>query len=189
LYLTVGFFQPVPYSNACYNQYKYGTVSKTESSWIKRMLRIGKLTDYALLILGQMAKMPEGVLSAAFLAETLHLGAPTVSKILKILSEAGFVTSTRGAEGGYRLARSARDITLIDVINAMEGMMAMTTCCEKKGQCAIDTICMTRDNWQKINRLVSLFLSRFSILDMMQPLVEKNLILSFNQELSCQTSS
>ena len=56
------------------------------------MLRIGKLTDYAMLILSQMAKDPHSILSATFLAEALHLSVPTVSKILKMLSDASLLT-------------------------------------------------------------------------------------------------
>src|SRR5262245_58743947 len=100
------------------------------------MLRIGKLTDYALLILGQLAKS-EHFMSANALAGILHLSAPTVSKILKMLSEAGIVSSLRGAEGGYKLALPASGITLADIIISMEGEFALTECCTSKNLCAI----------------------------------------------------
>ncbi len=74
------------------------------------MLKIGKMTDYAMLVLSTMAKNPDSVLSAASLADMLNLSVPTVSKILKILGEAGLVSSVRGAEGGYHLGRPAKDI-------------------------------------------------------------------------------
>lgn len=134
------------------------------------MLRIGKLTDYAMLILSQMARVPHTVLSATSLAERLHLTTPTVSKILKILSEAGLVNSVRGAEGGYHLARSGADITVADIIAAMEGELAMTECCESTSLCAIDSMCTMRSNWRKINKMVHALLGRFTLIDMLEPL-------------------
>lgn len=146
------------------------------------MLRIGKLTDYAMLILSQMAKDPHSVMSAAFLAETVHLSAPTVSKILKMLSDGQLVTSVRGADGGYRLAMPAQQITVADVIEAMEGDLAMTECCENQGLCAIDSVCGMRENWRKINAMVRALLAKFTILDMTGPLFIKNLTEYTNAE-------
>ncbi len=134
------------------------------------MLRIGKLTDYAMLILTQMAREPDAVLSATVLAEMLHLSTPTVSKILKILCDAGLVSSVRGADGGYHLAREAQNITVADVITAMEGAIAMTECCEGSNLCALDSMCALRDNWRKINKIVHSLLAGFTIMDMMAPL-------------------
>jgi len=134
------------------------------------MIRIGKLTDYALLIMSEIAKEPHSVLSATLLAECLHLTPPTVSKILKMLSDAELVSSVRGAEGGYHLARSAETITVGDIIAAMEGEMAMTECCEKSRLCAIDSLCTMRENWRKINSMVQALLNQFTILDMLKPL-------------------
>lgn len=134
------------------------------------MLRLGKLTDYAMLIMSHMAKEPDTVLSASYLAEALHLTLPTVSKILKILSEGGLVSSVRGAEGGYHLARPAAQITLVDVISAMEGELAMTECCETTSLCVIDSMCTMRENWKKINKVVQAFLADVTIVDMLEPL-------------------
>ncbi len=134
------------------------------------MLRIGKLTDYAMLILSQMAKEPYAVLSATSLADKLHLMPPTVSKVLKMLSEAQLVQSVRGAEGGYHLAREAVAITISDVITAMEGNVAMTECCESPGLCVIDTLCAVRENWLKINGLISDLLKGLTIADLLKPL-------------------
>jgi FeS assembly SUF system regulator len=134
------------------------------------MIRIGKLTDYALLILGHMAQHPNHVISAASLADTLHLSVPTVSKILKILSEGALVTSTRGADGGYRLAKLASELTVAEVIATMEGDLALTECCESINTCMINTRCAMRDNWSRINHMIHTLLSRFTILDMLKPI-------------------
>ena len=141
------------------------------------MLRIGKLTDYAILILSQMAKEPHSILSATALAEVLHLNVPTVSKILKILSDASLVSSVRGAEGGYHLARPANEITIADIITSMEGEVAMTECCESTNLCAIDSMCTLKENWRKINKMVQLLLTKFTITDMLNPIpLQKNIL-------------
>src|SRR5437867_2792971 len=99
------------------------------------MLRISKLADYATLIMSQLAVDADKIHSASVLARQVHLSMPVVSKILKILCQAGLILSVRGAEGGYRLARLAQDITLAEVVAAIEGDFAMTECCSAQGSC------------------------------------------------------
>lgn len=140
------------------------------------MLRIGKLTDYALLIMSQMARHPDAVMSTTMLAELLHLTTPTVSKVLKMLSDAGLVSSIRGADGGYHLARAAHTITVADIIAAMEGELALTECCESRSLCSIDSICTLKENWLKINKMVHALLAQFTILDMLDPISLKGLV-------------
>lgn len=140
------------------------------------MIRIGKLTDYAMLIVSRLAKTEGALLSATALAEEVHLSSTTVSKVLKILSEANLVKSVRGAEGGYLLAKSAAEITVADIITAMEGDFAITECCELSNQCAIHSICAMRDNWRKINKAIQAMLSGLTILDMLEPLPISRLI-------------
>jgi FeS assembly SUF system regulator len=134
------------------------------------MLRIGKLTDYAMMILAALAKAPEDVQSATSLADALHLSSATVSKILKILSEAALVSSVRGAEGGYKLQKSAHEISVAQVIAVMEGDIAMTECCEQTERCTLQTSCSMKSNWLKINGVVHGLLSRLTVVDMMSPL-------------------
>jgi len=136
------------------------------------MLKISKLTDYAILILGEMAVTQETILSAASLAELLKLPLPTVSKILKILSEAELVTSIRGSVGGYRLLKPATEISLADVILAMENRIALTECSDQNGLCSRTSFCTMQKNWQKINKLVVNMLAKWSILDFRKDNVE-----------------
>ena len=134
------------------------------------MLRIGKLTDYAMSILATMAKDPTVVKSAATLAEQLVLPATTVSKILKILSEANLVSSLRGAEGGYKLNQPASSLSVAKIIAVMEGDITMTECCESSALCALQTQCSMKENWLKINKTIAGLLSRISLTEMMAPL-------------------
>lgn len=129
------------------------------------MIRIAKLTEYAMLVLSQMAKDPSATLSATYVAELLNLSPPTISKILKMLAEAGFVQSIRGSDGGYHLIKPAKDISVADVIIAMEGGVAMTECCEISSLCHMDAGCSMRENWKKINKEVHAVLANYSVID------------------------
>lgn len=129
------------------------------------MIRIAKLTEYAMLVLSQLAKEPDSTLSAAYLAELLNLSAPTVSKILKMLSEAEMVQSVRGSDGGYHLIKKASNISVADVIIAMEGSLAMTECCETSGLCHLDSACAMQANWKRINQEIRAVLANYSVID------------------------
>jgi FeS assembly SUF system regulator len=137
------------------------------------MLRIGKLTDYAMLIMSQLAKDPHSVLSATVLADILHLTPSTVSKVLKMLSDNDLVRSVRGADGGYHLAREAAAISVAQVIAAMEGALALTECCDSSALCTLDSMCTLKGNWKKINKLVYSVLDKLTIRDMLHPLTLK----------------
>ncbi len=134
------------------------------------MLKIGKMTDYAMMVLSTLAKEPELVMSSASLADSLQLPVTTVSKILKTLGDSGIVSSVRGAEGGYHLGKPAISINVAEVIEAMEGDLAMTECCESTNLCSMGSSCSMQDNWVKINQLIKSLLSRLSILDMAGPI-------------------
>ena len=93
------------------------------------MLRISKLTDYATVILAEpRRRQPRELQTAAEVAERTRLGLPTVSKLLKSLQRAGLVASARGAHGGYQLARPAGAISAAEIIDALEGPVAITEC-------------------------------------------------------------
>lgn len=119
------------------------------------MLRVTKLTDYATVVLTVLAARPETVMSAAELADQAGLESPTVSKLLKPLAQAGLVEGFRGTNGGYRLARPATAISLVEIIEAMEGPLAMTECSLHDGQCGISARCGVRTNWLRINDVVA----------------------------------
>jgi FeS assembly SUF system regulator len=134
------------------------------------MLRISKLADYATLIMSHLVGNPELLVSAAHLAHQLKLSIPVVSKILKILCNAGLLTSVRGAVGGYRLARAPEEISLADVVCAIEGNFAMTECCSVGGSCIVDASCTTKNTWKVINQVIYTALAKVSLKDLMQPL-------------------
>jgi FeS assembly SUF system regulator len=133
------------------------------------MLQINKLTDYATIILSFLAGKPDTMTSATQIAQQTHLAIPTVSKLLKILAEYELVRSFRGVAGGYQLARLAKDITLADVLAAVEGRLAITECCTAS-LCTLDSLCAVKENWQLINKKIVAALASVTIHDMMRPL-------------------
>lgn len=131
------------------------------------MLRVTKLTDYATVVLTVLASAPEAVASASGMAERAGLEAPTVAKVLKPLAQAGLVEAFRGAAGGYRLARPAERISLIEIVEAMEGPLGMTECSLHTGHCGIEHSCGARANWRHINDVVADALRGISLADML----------------------
>lgn len=131
------------------------------------MLRVTRLTDYATVVLTVLAARPQEVLSAAELAERAGLEPPTVSKLLKPLAQAGLVEGFRGPHGGYRLARPACEISLVEIVEAMEGPLAMTECSLDHGSCGISHQCGVRANWRRINDVVADALRAVSLAQML----------------------
>lgn len=133
------------------------------------MLRVTRLTDYATVVLTVLAARPGDVLSASELADRAGLEAPTVAKVLKPLAQAGLVEGFRGANGGYRLARPADTIGLIEVVEAMEGPLGMTECSVHAGNCTIEDQCGVRANWRHINDVVVAALREVTLAQMLAP--------------------
>ena len=131
------------------------------------MLRVTKLTDYATVVLTVLAAAPDAVLSANELAERAGIEVPTAAKVLKPLAQAGLVEGFRGANGGYRLARDAGEVTLADIVEAMEGPLAMTECSIHQGQCGIEDSCGVRGNWQRVNAVIAEALRGISLQSML----------------------
>lgn len=118
------------------------------------MLRMSKLTDYGIVIMSYLAKTPKKMQSAAEIADNVEIAPPTVSKILKILTREGFLISQRGLKGGYSLALSADDISVADLVDALEGPIALTECSYAKGVCQQERSCSVRQNWLRINQAI-----------------------------------
>lgn len=132
------------------------------------MLRISKLTDYGTVVLAHLAGEPGSVCSAADVAEATGIGLPTVSKLLKSLARAELVTSTRGANGGYRLARDPQRISAADVIDALEGPVSITECSASDSQCDYETVCNVGGAWQRVNVAIRRALEDVTLVDLLR---------------------
>jgi FeS assembly SUF system regulator len=137
------------------------------------MLRISKLTDYALLMMVELARDGE-MLSAHVLAERIHVEVPTASKLLKLLAGNGLLLSYRGANGGYRIRHAAAEISVAEVIAAIEGPIAMTECSVGEGLCSQEDQCELRSNWQLISQAVAQALRDVSLAEMSAPMGMKS---------------
>lgn len=124
------------------------------------MLRMSKLADYAFIILAQMMASPSENWSASSLAQETALPLPTVAKLMKLLAKGNIVLAQRGATGGYRLAPEAEEISIVQVIEAVDGPISLTECAgkatgKKVCDCAVGTAaCPVRQSWSRVNRAI-----------------------------------
>jgi FeS assembly SUF system regulator len=130
------------------------------------MLRMSKLTDYGTLVLSQLAANGTDPSSAGAVAGKTHIALPTVSKLLKALTRSGLVVSTRGARGGYALARAPDEITAAEIIDALEGPVAITECSAHSGMCDLEAFCRVGSAWQRINLSIRAALQQVTLADL-----------------------
>jgi len=133
------------------------------------MLRVGKLTDYATVILSVMAKDKNRVFAAMEIAAISSIALPTVSKILKVLVNAKVLISTRGSKGGYMLASDPAQITVAAIISALEGPIALTECSISEHACGQAEGCGIRANWHLINQTIHNALESVTLADLIRP--------------------
>ena len=134
------------------------------------MFRLSKITDYGIVLLAQLARDATGQpRNARELALESELPAPVVSKVLKLLARSGLLESQRGARGGYGLARPAERISVANVIDALEGPVAITECAQGPTVCSHYGTCAVRDPIGVINGVVRDALSTVSLADIIDP--------------------
>ena len=157
------------------------------------MLRITRLSDYAIVVLASAARSADAEFTARSASEQTHLPLPAVKKILKNLSKHGIVVSERGTTGGYRLGRAATQIALADIIDAVEGPFALTECGHAEAPdpenggdkdkgvraasrsrtvheaCEYSERCAVQANWSRVNGIVRRALASVTLADMIGP--------------------
>ena len=131
------------------------------------MIRLSKLADYGIVIATHLARQADRQQTAPEIAVATSVPQPMASKILKLLTRADLLVSHRGARGGYGLARSAEAITVAEVIEALDGPIAITSCTEPTpGDCSILSLCPARANWQRINLAIRVALGEVTLAEM-----------------------
>jgi len=116
---------------------------------MQNVLQISRKIDYGLRAMIHLAGLPAGkVASLQDLSSTLHLPREFLAKILKVLAGRGLVRSSRGAHGGYQLARSAREISFLDVIESVEGPVQLNVCLDHKDRCDVSASCTMYHVWK-----------------------------------------
>lgn len=130
------------------------------------MLKMSRLTDYGTGVLAYLASAGEQTHSASEVAEQTGLPGATVSKVLKVLTRSGLVVSHRGVQGGYALSRPAAQITAAEVIDALEGPVALTECSVERGSCELEASCLVGNAWQRINLAIRRALDEISLAEL-----------------------
>ena len=136
------------------------------------MIRLGKLTDYGLVLMTCIARDRERPLyTAGGLAAESRLPLPTVTKLLKLLQQGGLLLSQRGIKGGYNLARSPEEISVAEIISVLEGPIALTDCSQDiSGLCDLEPCCPLKENQRIISQVVRGALQRVTLADLLHPL-------------------
>ena len=134
------------------------------------MFRLSKITDYGIVILAHLAKGdPSATQNAREVATAVELPFPVVGKILKSLARRGILQSHRGSKGGYALLRPHGEITVTDMVSALDGPVALTECNVGPRLCQHEETCPVRDPWHVINRVVEVALSKITLSDLIDP--------------------
>ena len=134
------------------------------------MFKLNRMTDYAIVVLGTLAHRQGEILATAQLAELVGLNQPTVAKVAKTLVAADLLETQRGVHGGYRLARQAAMISLVQIVEAMEGPIVVNDCVEgAQAPCVVSNCCFMSRNWNRVNLAVRNALSDVSLEDLIDP--------------------
>jgi FeS assembly SUF system regulator len=129
-------------------------------------MRLSRLADYGTVVMGFMAADPALLHTATGIAAAVGVAPTTVSKVLKLLSRRGLLVSLRGSRGGYRLARRPESITVTDVVEAVEGTIALTECSDVACRCSLEAGCPVQRNWRQINRQLRRVLDGVTLADL-----------------------
>jgi len=131
------------------------------------VIKLSKLADYGIVIMTHLARPGRAQASAMAIAEATQIPSPMASKVLKALARDGLLRSQRGVKGGYELARPASGITVAEIIECLDGPIAVTDCVDGgPGDCVIESLCPARTNWDRINQAIRGALDEVSLAEM-----------------------
>jgi FeS assembly SUF system regulator len=134
------------------------------------VLKLSRITDYAVVVLSTMARAPHKQVTASQVAHDTAVPLPTVAKLLKALAHGNVLVSQRGAAGGYSLARAPERISVLDIIAALEGPVSLTACVDgNAGNCDREGLCPMRGNWDRVNGAIRTALRSVTLEDMANP--------------------
>ena len=133
------------------------------------MLRITKMTDYAVLILANLALHDNKLLTAKEIASDTHISLPTTQKILKKLNRKNLVISKQGASGGYSLDPETKKLSVATLLEKLDGDLSITQCSSNDDQCEVEDFCNIGNAWQMINQRVQWALNDITLGDLIHP--------------------
>jgi FeS assembly SUF system regulator len=134
------------------------------------LIRLTNLADYAVVVMAAAAREPGMKLSAARVAELTMIPAPTVAKLMGTLARGGLLTASRGVAGGFTLSRDPANISVVDVVEAVDGPIALTSCAGNDvNDCVMEGHCAIRGHWAPINQAVRGALAAVTLADLVRP--------------------
>ena len=135
------------------------------------MIKLSKPSDYSVVVLSLLARDKGKLMTAVGLSQASGIPEPTVAKVLKLLSKEGVIESTRGVNGGYALMRDPAEISVSELIAALEGPIAITACVEgSDDSCNIESICPMSGKWAKVNATIKTALDGLPVSDLLIPM-------------------
>jgi Rrf2 family protein len=141
------------------------------------MLKLSKKADYALIAVRHLAaNRSEVSLSASDIAEAYGISAPLLAKVLQRLAKNGLVTARHGSTGGYQLARNPKEISALDVINAVDGPVVITSCVTNHGNCDQSLKCTIREPLRRVNDSIAQVLRSVTISQMTEDAPDGELV-------------
>ncbi len=131
------------------------------------MIRLSRLSDYGIVLMTRLAREPDRAMPASTLARATAVSTAMTGKILKLLARAELLVSQRGVRGGYALARPPETISVAEIIEALDGPIALTSCADSGARdCGIEALCPARDGWRRINRAIRDALAGITLAEM-----------------------
>jgi FeS assembly SUF system regulator len=140
------------------------------------MLKLSKKADYGLIAVRHLARHGAGACSASDISESCGISGTLMAKVLQKLAKAGLVVSRHGSGGGYQLARDAAEITAFEVINAIDGPLAITSCVTTRGECDQALTCTVREPLRRVNDSILQILKTVTISQMSEDATGNGLV-------------
>ena len=136
-----------------------------------KMIKLNKMTDYAVVCLGMLARNPGHSMSATELSKETGLNLSTVQKLLKLLViKSELIIAQRGSQGGYILNKKSSDISVVQIIEALDGPISITACVDSSDNfCEVSNICFLGGKWNKVNEVIRTSLNDISLDDLLNP--------------------
>ena len=134
------------------------------------MIKLNKITDYAVVILGLLSSRSPNKFSTSKISSDTGLSIPTVAKVCKLLNNANLINAGRGAHGGYFCETNPSEISVAVIVEAIDGPIAITACIEESEDlCDTQSICLLSGNWNKANNAILDALKSVSLSDLLNP--------------------
>jgi Rrf2 family protein len=130
------------------------------------MMKVSRKTDYGLVLLADLIKKPGEWVALSSIAKNRGVSEKFMSRLATSLYKAGIVISREGAKGGYRLARQPREITMGDIIHALEGETSLVRCLCRQGDCRMEKTCDQKKVWSRLQNRLDGVLTGTTLADM-----------------------